>query len=44
VPIVVREHQMASLPHTAGPLPLFALMGTFSLGLGGLLSLYRRRR
>ena len=44
VPIVVREQQMASLPHTAGPLPLFALMGTFSLGLGGLLSLYRRRR
>jgi hypothetical protein len=44
VPIVVHEQQMASLPHTAGPLPLFALLGTFSLGLGGLLSLYRRRR
>ena len=46
VPIVVPDHtqQLASLPHTAGPLPLLALMGTLSLGLGGLLSLYRRRR
>lgn len=44
VPIVIREQQLAALPHTAGPLPLLALMGTFSLGLGGLLSLYRRRR
>jgi hypothetical protein len=44
VPIVVREQQLASLPSTAGPLPLLALAGTLSLGLGGLLSLYRRRR
>jgi hypothetical protein len=44
VPIVVREQQLAALPHTAGTLPLLALMGTFSLSLGGLLSLYRRRR
>ena len=44
VPIVVREQQLASLPHTAGPLPLLTLMGTFSLGLAGLLSLSRRRR
>ena len=44
VPIVIREQQLASLPATAGPLPLLALVGTLSLGLGGLLSLYRRRR
>lgn len=44
VPILVHEHRLASLPSTAGPLPLLALLGTFSLGLGGLLSLYRRRR
>jgi hypothetical protein len=44
VPIVVREQQLASLPSTAGPLPLLALAGTLSLGLGGLLTLYRRRR
>ena len=48
VPIVVRDtapsQQLASLPSTAGPLPLLALAGTLSLGLGGLLSLYRRRR
>ena len=44
VPIVIREQQLASLPSTAGPLPLLALIGTLSLGLGGLLSLYRRRR
>jgi LPXTG-motif cell wall-anchored protein len=44
VPIVVREQQLAALPHTAGPLPWLALMGTLSLGLGGLLSAYRRRR
>jgi len=46
VPIVVPDHtqQLAALPHTAGPLPLLALMGSFSLGLGGLLSLSRRRR
>jgi hypothetical protein len=47
VPILVHDssqQQLASLPHTAGPLPLLALMGAFSLGLGGLLSLYRRRR
>jgi hypothetical protein len=46
VPIVIHEpaQQLASLPHTAGPLPLLALAGTLSLGLGGLLSLYRRRR
>jgi hypothetical protein len=48
VPIVIRDQatsqQLASLPSTAGPLPLLALAGTLSLGLGGLLSLYRRRR
>jgi LPXTG-motif cell wall-anchored protein len=52
VPIVVREHanepsrseQLASLPSTASPLPLLALTGMLSLGLGGLLSVYRRRR
>jgi hypothetical protein len=48
VPIVLRDQapqQVAqSLPSTAGPLPLLALAGTLSLGLGGLLSLYRRRR
>ena len=46
VPIVIHEpgQQLASLPRTAGPLPLLALMGAFSLGLGGVLSLYRRRR
>jgi hypothetical protein len=46
VPIVIHEpaQQLASLPHTAGPLPLLVLMGSFSLGLGGLVSLYRRRR
>jgi hypothetical protein len=46
IPIVVRDtqEQLASLPSTAGPLPLVALGGLLSLGLGGLLSLYRRRR
>ena len=47
VPIVVREQapeRMASLPSTAGPLPLLALGGMLSLGFGGLLTLYRRRR
>jgi len=46
VPIYLHEptEQLASLPHTAGPLPLLALMGTVSLGLGALLSIYRRRR
>jgi hypothetical protein len=47
VPIVIRDQgsqQLASLPSTAGPLPLLALAGTLSLGLGGLLTLYRRRR
>jgi len=44
VPIVIREQQMASLPSTASPLPLLALCGTLSLGLGGLLTLIRRRR
>ncbi len=47
VPIVVREHEperMASLPSTAGPLPLLALGGMLTLGFGGLLTLYRRRR
>jgi len=43
VPIVVREERLASLPSTAGPLPLLALGGLLSLGLGGLLT-YRRRR
>src|SRR5262245_98562 len=46
VPIYLHEpqEQLAALPHTAGPLPLLALLGMFSLGLGGLLSLSRRRR
>jgi LPXTG-motif cell wall-anchored protein len=44
VPIVVREQQLASLPSTASPMPWLAMVGTFSLGLGALLSLYRRRR
>lgn len=46
VPIVVRDQaeRMASLPSTASPLPLVALGGLLSLGLGGLLRLYRRRR
>jgi hypothetical protein len=44
VPIVVREQQLASLPSTASPLPLVALSGLLSLGLGGLLTLIRRRR
>ena len=44
VPIVIHEQRLAALPSTAGPLPLLALAGTLTLGLGGLLSLYRRRR
>ena len=47
VPIVVRDQssqQLASLPSTASPLPLLALCGTLSLGMGGLLTLLRRRR
>ena len=46
VPIVVHEQpeRMASLPSTAGPLPLLALGGMLTLGFGGLLTLYRRRR
>lgn len=45
VPIVIREQaQLASLPSTASPLPLLALCGTLSLGMGGLLTLIRRRR
>jgi hypothetical protein len=46
VPIYLREpgQQLASLPSTAGPLPLLALTGWLTLGVGGLLSLYRRRR
>jgi hypothetical protein len=47
VPIVIREQapeRMASLPSTASPLPLLALCGTLSLGMGGLLTLIRRRR
>jgi hypothetical protein len=48
VPIVVREveseERMAALPSTASPLPLVALGGFLTLGLGGLLTLYRRRR
>jgi hypothetical protein len=45
VPIVVREEreQLASLPSTAGPLPLVALSGLLSLGLGALLTYFRRR-
>jgi hypothetical protein len=45
VPIYIQDTQeLASLPSTAGPLPLLTLLGTLSLGLGGFLSLYRRRR
>jgi LPXTG-motif cell wall-anchored protein len=46
VPIVLhdRNEQLASLPHTTSPLPLMALSGLLSLGLGGFLSLRRRRR
>ena len=46
VPLVANEEpeRMASLPSTAGPLPLLGLGGMLSLGFGGLLSLYRRRR
>ena len=46
VPILIRDdsERLASLPSTAGPLPLLALGGFLSLGLGGLLRLYRRRR
>lgn len=47
VPIVVHEQEserMASLPSTASPLPLLALGGMLTLGFGGLLTLYRRRR
>ena len=44
VPIVVLEERMASLPSTAGPLPLLALGGMLTLGFGGLLTLCRRRR
>lgn len=46
VPIVVHEQgeRMASLPSTAGPLPLLALGGMLMLGFGGLLTLFRRRR
>jgi hypothetical protein len=38
------EQMAAALPATAGPLPLLALGGFLTLGLGGLLTLYRRRR
>ena len=45
VPIVVRDERLAaSLPSTAGPLPLVALAGMLALSFGGLLNLYRRRR
>jgi len=45
VPIVVRDERLAaSLPSTAGPLPLIALAGMLALSFGGLLNLYRRRR
>jgi hypothetical protein len=47
VPIVVREESQRvaeALPSTAGPLPLLALGGILTLGFGGLLTLYRRRR
>jgi hypothetical protein len=46
VPIVVHHEereQLASLPSTAGPLPLVALSGLLSLGLGALLTYFRRR-
>jgi LPXTG-motif cell wall-anchored protein len=38
------ERMAATLPSTAAPLPLLALSGFLTLGLGGLLTLYRRRR
>lgn len=48
VPIVIHErpveHMAASLPSTASALPLFALSGILTLGVGGLLRLYRSRR
>jgi hypothetical protein len=47
VPIVVHEQEperMAALPETAGPLPLLALGGMLTLGFGGMLTLFRRRR
>jgi hypothetical protein len=49
VPIVVRERPVeqesfASLPSTASPLPLLALGGLLSLGLGALLRLSGRNR
>lgn len=51
VPIVYREvvrepaqQQAASLPHTAGDLPLAALGGLMLLGLGGGLTIARRRK
>jgi hypothetical protein len=46
VPILIHDdsERLASLPSTAGPLPLLALGGFLSLGLGGLLRLYLRRR
>ena len=50
VPIVVREQAepsreqlAATLPETATQLPLLAICGFLSLGLGGLLSLRRKR-
>jgi hypothetical protein len=45
VPIAAHEpERMAALPSTAGPLPLLALGGMLTLGCGGLLTLFRRRR
>lgn len=47
VPIVVREQpqeSLAALPSTASPLPLVALGGLLSLGLGALLRFSRRDR
>jgi hypothetical protein len=38
------EQMAATLPATAGALPLLALGGFLTLGLGGLLTAYRRRR
>jgi hypothetical protein len=51
VPIVYREvirepapQQAASLPHTAGDVPLFALGGFMLLGMGAGLTIVRLRK
>jgi hypothetical protein len=44
IPIEEPQQQMASLPSTAGFLPLFGMLGGMSLLLGGWLSAMRHRR